>query len=211
MITRPKEIFAYLRELKTIKKIRAGKTEFSYRDFIRFIGICQRQKAKGKQSKEYRAFMCKIAKEFSPKFTFTPTDYSKPKASYDKFVAEGGITDLNDVKKGDWITCIRNWDCPIKGDTYASYYSNGNSAGNIDEAYEIDKMWPTIDTAGVVGNGSGLILGQFRLSTQEEIDAKDGIVYKRELKKINDYAHTKIKQIIELNDERRALKEKYGK
>lgn len=177
-LLKPIEMLTIFRERAAyhyaLNKINSGNPyDFTREHLERSMKFMKSSKRYRSASKAYRNYLAKVYKHLRVLVPVIPQDYSKAKAEYLKFVAEGGITSIYDVKIGDWVTCIRVGlsNLPVKGKTYVSYYLNGSSSGPLGGAFKIDTIYESTGTVcGRIGDEhAGFSLGQFRLSTPEEI------------------------------------------
>jgi len=206
IILKPREIISYIEERRSFNRVLSGKTKLDKYSMERVYKTLRR-KTYADSSKAYRKFITGVIIKLRNMLPYEVIDFSKAKKAYEEFVAEGGIVNIEDVKLGDWVTCIRTGysDIPAKGERYADYYLNGSGMGHIGEAYKITRRYKSDDSVSVEGSDMGFMLGQFRLSTKEEIKNKPFIHHKRETKKIYAYIKTKESQIEEEYDKIKEL------
>lgn len=152
-----------------LSEVKKDKTTYSREKLEKLVNFTVTRKL----SKTFRNYIASVVKKLRNIYPFQPTDYSEAKSEFIKFINEGGITSINDVKVGDYVTCIRvGSKIPVKGKRYAQYFLNGSFGATIGETIKVDTIY--ISTEAVGGHNGvdhiGLNIGQFRFATNDEIE-----------------------------------------
>ncbi|MCK9574815.1 MAG: hypothetical protein WC979_02820 [Candidatus Pacearchaeota archaeon] len=150
-------------------------------------------------STAYRNHSAKMLKTLRNLYPYKPENYSEAKEMYESYLKQGMITSFENLKVGDWVTALDNH-APVKGKRFAEYYVNYNSEGNVGEAYQIEKFYNYGETVSVADSDMGLMLGQFRKATDEEIATKIKLVRERKIAEIKNTINSYQKYINELNE-----------
>lgn len=152
-----------------LSDVEKDKTTYSREKLEKLVNFT----ATRKLSKSFRNYIASVVKKLRNVYPFQPTDYSDAKSEFIKFVNEGGITSIKEVKDGDYVTCIRVGDkIPVKGKRYAQYFLNGRFGATIGDTIKVDAIYASSEAVGGHDgvNHIGLSIGQFRFATDDEIN-----------------------------------------
>lgn len=159
-----KELLSQLKKAETDAEIDEIYTHDQLIDAVKFV---QRFR---NTSTTYRNVVAKEIRQLKKYAKVHINDYSPAKRAYEEFIEKGGIVDIDTLKKGDFVT-VMSEEYVTKGDyVYGSYYFNRNIYAEVGKTYCIAEIRTDSNIAYVEGIGMmGLVLGQFRFATPEEI------------------------------------------